>query len=69
MKKRIILSATILTLAILGCDSKGPAQKAGEHMDEVVDNVREGKPPLKERTTLEKLDAKIDRAVDNMDSK
>lgn len=32
----------LLAVLLAGCDNKGPAEKAGERIDEVTEDIREG---------------------------
>lgn len=66
-KDDMIQSLTILialiVVGLIGCQEKGPAEKAGERIDEIVDNVKHGDAPLKEKGTMEKLGESIDDSV------
>ena len=53
----LLTSALILTL---GCEKKGPAERTGSRMDEVIDNVKEGENPMKHKGTMEKMGESID---------
>jgi hypothetical protein len=60
--RKIALALAIVTLALgtTACPEKGPAQKAGEKIDETVDKLthpNEG--------SLEKAGRKVDEAVDD----
>ncbi len=52
-----------MSLSLIGCREKGSAEKVGERVDEVIDNVKHGDAPLKEKGTLEKLGESIDDSV------
>ena len=60
MKIHLILGAAIALLALSGCPEKGPMQKTGERVDEIVDNVQKGDPPFKEKGPMEKMGDSID---------
>ena len=64
MKLFPLLLVTLLLLC--GCPSRreGPAERAGERVDEIVDNVREGDAPLKKKGAMERAGESIDRAID-----
>lgn len=61
--------STLTMVAILGsasalmiaCEKKGPAEKAGEKIDEAIDNVSDAVDP---KGPLEKAGRAIDRATD-----
>jgi hypothetical protein len=63
MKKTILFVLVVCACALIGCEQKGPAERAGERADEIVDNVKEGDPPLKNKGTMEKLGESIDETV------
>ena len=58
----LLLAALSLT-ACLGCHKQGPLESAGNRADEIVDNVREGEPPLKKKGTMEKAGESLDDAI------
>ncbi len=43
-----MFAATTSLIALFGCQEKGPIEKTGERIDDVIDNVKHGEPPLKE---------------------
>lgn len=59
-----IIIATIASLAILAtatsCRKKGPAEKAGEKMDETIENVKDAVDP---KGPVEKAGEKVDDAL------
>ena len=66
IKRSIILVTVIAALGFASCTHKqGPIEKAGERIDEVVDNVSEGKYPLHKKGTMEKAGEDIDEALGN----
>ena len=71
-KKRLAFSLAALFLSInftTACQKAGPAERAGERADEIVDNVKEGEAPLKKKKTGEKVGEAIDEALDGNSSK
>ena len=60
-----------IAFALLGaCREPGGAEKAGQRVDEIVDNVKEGENPLKKKGPAEKLGENIDESIsDSEDSK
>ncbi len=62
-KTHLIVILVIFLIGFVGCSEKGSAEKAGERMDEIIDNVKEGELPLKEKGTLEKMGESIDESV------
>jgi hypothetical protein len=54
----------VLGLSAGSChERKGPAEKAGERIDEIADNVREGDPALKKKGAMERTGEAIDDAI------
>lgn len=73
MQKKIIptlLLITSLSLSVLtfGCDSQGPAEKAGEKVDQSVENAQDAMEEASDKVTgkgpAEKAGEKIDEAVE-----
>lgn len=62
----LVVIALIGFVGLIGCQEKGPAEKAGERVDEVVDNVAEGDPPLKEKGPMEEMGESIDEAAEDV---
>lgn len=60
----LILVLSVLLLGSFGCQEKGTAEKAGERVDEMIDNVKEGENILKEKGPMEKLGESIDETVE-----
>jgi len=67
MKKYVMFAAAIALLGLYGCTEKGPSQKAGERVDEIVDNVQKGDAPLKEKGAVEKMGTSIDGVIQGKD--
>ena len=51
-----------LLLVLLGCERKGPLERAAEEIDEAVEDVRAGG-----ETTANKVDDAVDEVVDAAD--
>ncbi len=56
--------ALLLLLDFSACRREGPIEKAGERVDEAVDNVTEGQSPLHKKGPAEKMGEQIDNATD-----
>ena len=69
MKKNAMLLAVMASLILPGCMEKGLGQKAGERADEIVDNIKKGDSPLKEKGPMEKVGDSIDNAVGKTDKR
>lgn len=65
----ISLAAFLLSISLGACSKPGPAERAGERADEIVDNVKEGEAPFKKKKTGEKVGEAIDEALDGDSSK
>lgn len=64
MKKYLLLYMVVVALiGFSGCREKGKGEKAGERIDEIIDNVKDGEAPLKEKGTMEKIGESIDDTV------
>lgn len=63
MKYLLTLIFLIALVGSFGCQEKGRAEKAGEKVDEMVDNVKEGENILKKKGPAEKLGESIDESV------
>jgi len=64
--KRFALTALavgLLSLSLGACE-KGPAEKAGEKLDDVVEDIRHG-----DESTLEKAGRKTDEAIEDAKEK
>jgi hypothetical protein len=51
-----------LLLLLVGCEKQGPLERAGEEIDEAVEDVRAGG-----ETTANKIDDAVDEVVDAAD--
>lgn len=60
-----LLLVALLLSPISGCAERraGPAERAGERLDEIGDNIREGKPPLHKKGAMEKMGESLDDAT------
>lgn len=62
---RFLLIAAIL-VAPIGCQKKGPAERAGARIDEMVDNLEKGRPLTYEPGPGEKAGRALDDTVDRV---
>ncbi len=63
MKKTIVcLCLAPFFLLIPSCEKKGPAENAGEKIDEAIENVKDAVDP---RGPVEKAGEKVDEALGN----
>lgn len=62
---RKFLLGMFLSLTIVACHHhrSGPMERAGERLDEIGDNIQEGKNPLHKKGKMEKAGEAIDDAV------
>ena len=61
---RAILNIFLLTsIFLVACQQKSSAEKAGERVDDIVDNVKHGETPLKNKGPVEKLAESIEDSV------
>lgn len=67
LKKLSILSASLLIAAgLFACEQKGPAEKAGEKIDQTVEKAKEKvEDATKPEGPMEKTGKKIDETVEN----
>ena len=49
---------------MFGCKQQGRSEAAGERVDEIIDNVKEGEAPLKHKGPVERLGESVDKMVD-----
>lgn len=66
LKKLSLLSAGLLIAAgLVACEQKGPAEKAGEKIDQTVENAKEKvEDATKPEGPMEKAGEKIDETVE-----
>lgn len=57
------LVLVLLTMNFAACKEKGPAERAGERIDQGVEDLKEGENPLKEEGPAERLGEEVDEAV------
>lgn len=69
MKNILIFVFSVLLLGSIGCQNKGPVEKAGERVDEMIDNAKEGENILKEKGPMEKMGESIDESVNDIKNK
>ena len=67
MKKQLFCLLTAGLIGLIGCQERGPAEKAGERVDEVIDNVKHGDNPLKQKGPIEKMGESIDDSIKKID--
>jgi hypothetical protein len=63
----LLCTLLLLIIGIIGCtkkDNDGALEKAGERLDQAVENIKDGESPLKEKGTMEKLGEAVDKKVD-----
>lgn len=58
-----ILFFILVVFSLAACQEKGPVEKAGERVDEIVDNVKDGDPLLHKKGTAEKAGEAVDQTV------
>lgn len=59
-----IVVSFVCVIGFVACTKRqGSTERAGERVDEIVDNIKEGEPPLKRKGTLEKVGEDIDEAL------
>jgi hypothetical protein len=69
MKKYLICIMLLAFIPTLGCQQKGTNEKAGERADEIIDNIKHGDAPLKNKGPIEKLGETIDDSVKETENK
>ena len=57
MRQSIFALFIFCLIFAVGCKQKSTLEKAGERVDEVIDNVSEGDPPLKKKGPAEKFES------------
>ena len=64
MKQLLLLTVCSLSIlaALASCKKKGPAEKAGEKMDQAIENVKDAVDP---KGPVEKAGEKVDKALGN----
>lgn len=67
MNQYLIYMVIVTFIGLVGCQEKGQAEKAGERIDEIVDNVQHGDPPFKEKGAMEKMGESIDDSIKKVD--
>lgn len=61
--KRYIVLVLIVAFILPACERPGGGERAGERVDEIVDNVKEGEAPLKRKGPLEELGESLDETT------
>ena len=62
MKLSILMSLCLFPFvaSVVSCREKGPAERAGEHMDKAVENIKDAVDP---KGPVEKAGEKVDKAL------
>lgn len=63
MKYLLALVVLMALIGNFGCQKKGPTEKVGKKVDEMVDKVKEGENILKQKGPMEKFGESIDESV------
>ncbi len=70
MNFKILTLLSLLSLVFAGCETEGPAEKAGKKIDESIQNLKEkAHDVMEDQGPAEKTDEKIDQAVENVKEK
>ena len=59
-KFALAASALLVSVALVGCEQKGPMEKAGENIDQAAKNAKDAVDP---RGPMEKAGDKVDQAI------
>jgi hypothetical protein len=64
----LLMTSLSLTVLTFGCDSQGPAEKAGEKVDQSVENTKDAVEEASDKITgkgpAEKAGEKVDEAIE-----
>ncbi|MBE0598931.1 MAG: hypothetical protein IH614_16880 [Desulfuromonadales bacterium] len=64
-KGLIVFAAVVLSLGLVACEKKGPLEKAGEKIDQGVENTKDAvQDATQGQGPVEKAGEKIDKAFD-----
>jgi hypothetical protein len=64
MKTARIVILSLLCIAAIGCARReGPAERAGARIDEMMDNLEEGRPLLEKEGAAERAGRKVDEGI------
>ena len=70
MRTVMLISMLALALACSACTKQdGPLERAGQKVDDAVDNVKDGQSPFHKKGAGEKAGEAVDDAVNNMKGK
>ena len=58
------LSVALVCGALAGCEQEGPAEKAGERIDEAVEQTRDAIDDSGQQGTMERMGEKLDEGVE-----
>ena len=63
---RLGLLAGALVLSLAGCEEKGPAERAGERMDEAIEDVQDSTEDMRDEAgeALDEAQREFDEAVE-----
>ena len=64
--KPLIILSVLACLALAGCSEKGPAEQAGEKVDEAVEQVKDAVDDAGQQGPAEEAGEQIDKAVEDM---
>ena len=65
-KKPFIVLSILAGLALAGCGEKGPAEKAGEKIDQAVEQTKDAIQDAGQQGPAEKAGEAIDEKIDEM---
>lgn len=60
----LLTAGAVVMMAMLGCESEGPAEEAGERIDEAVEELREPQGPAEQAG--ESVDEAVDEAKEEL---
>ena len=71
MSMSILIATVVFSLITLGCDSQGPAEKAGEKIDKTVEATKDTIDEVTDKATgegpAEKIGEKIDETAEKVE--
>lgn len=68
-KKPFIILSVVAGLALAGCGEKGPAEEAGEKIDNAVEQTKDAVEDAGQQGPAEKAGETLDKSVDQMKEK
>ncbi len=70
MNFKVLTLLSLLSLAFVGCQTEGPAEKAGKKIDESIQNLKEkAHEMMEDQGPAEKTGEKIDKGIDSIKEK